>query len=213
MPERAQPPLGSGYRTGCPGTLTEVLQVTTLDFLLGNWSIDRKIADRRHGTLPAFTGEAVVSRLGPGEARYDEWGTFTDGNGYRGRAQRTLLYRTEGASSLRVCFADGRPFHDLELSRGACEVEHGCGADLYRIAFAVSDENTLLERWQVRGPLKDYDAETAWRRAVVRSVPSGHPAGRRVPRSRVVEEEARELASRRFDTVTRSVVHECEVSP
>lgn len=137
----------------------------TLDFLLGSWSIHREITDRRCGTAPMFNGEASVSRLGPDEARYEERGVLTDGIGYRGRVWRVLLYRVGGLSSLTVCFSDGRPFHDLDLGRGSYEVEHRCGADCYRIGFAVPDEDTVLERWQVWGPRKDYGAATVWRRA------------------------------------------------
>lgn len=160
--------------------------MTTLDFLLGRWSIDRLIFDCRSGTSPIFTGEALVSRLGPAEARYDEWGIFTEGDAYRSRAQRSLIYRPE-SSSVRVHFPDGRPFHDLDLTGGAWEVEHGCGADVYRITFLVGDADTLIERWRVRGPRKAYEAETFWRRAMtpaIRSAPGTTLLG-----GRVVDEE------------------------
>jgi hypothetical protein len=63
-----------------------------------------------------------------------------------------------------VAFADGRPFHALDLTDGACAVEHVCGEDRYEGEYRLSDAGTLAVRWRVTGPAKDLEITTTYRR-------------------------------------------------
>jgi hypothetical protein len=63
----------------------------------------------------------------------------------------------------RVAFADGRPFHPLDLDGGP--VEHRCGEDRYAGSYRLRDADTLDVRWRVTGPAKDLEIETTYRRA------------------------------------------------
>lgn len=71
-------------------------------------------------------------------------------------AQRTLRFlpgRTPGTADVR--FADGRPFHDLDLTTGRHVADHPCSADLYRGEFTVRDADRWRTVWRVAGPAKD----------------------------------------------------------
>ncbi len=53
---------------------------------------------------------------------------------------------------------DGRLFYRLDLRSGRCEAVHPCLPDRYEITYLVLSEDVMEERWQVRGPAKDYQA-------------------------------------------------------
>jgi len=138
----------------------------TLDFLLGTWAVDRSIEDHRSGALGSFRGTAVlaaepeVGRPGDRRARYDEAGELSFGT-HAGPASRHLRYAAgPDAAVVRVSFADGRPFVDLDLSGGSWRAVHQCGADRYELTTIVRSRHIVEEHWRVRGPGKSYDAVT-----------------------------------------------------
>jgi hypothetical protein len=63
-----------------------------------------------------------------------------------------------------VAFADGRPFHTLDLTAGGCAVEHRCGGDRYDGAYRLTGPDTLEVDWRVTGPRKDLEIRTTYRR-------------------------------------------------
>ena len=138
----------------------------TLDFLLGTWEVDRSIEDHRSGTRGSFHGTAVLAvdpddgRPADCRARYDETGELTFG-AHAGPASRHLRYAAgPGSAVVRVSFADGRPFVDLDLSGGSWRAVHQCGADRYELTTIVRSRHVVEEHWHVRGPGKSYDAVT-----------------------------------------------------
>jgi hypothetical protein len=150
-----------------PGRIRAVEIFDTLDFLLGHWRLDRSIDDHKSGTRGSFHGTAVVVAVSPGRgpdadgrASYRETGELRLG-GYSGPASRRLEYaaRPDGAGVL-VSFADGRPFIDLDLRDGTSHGVHQCRDDRYELTTTVRSQGVVEERWQVRGPDKDYDAVT-----------------------------------------------------
>ena len=64
-----------------------------------------------------------------------------------------------------VEFEDGRPFHPLDLSGGACAVEHLCGEDRYAGEYVVLGPDALRVAWLVTGPRKRQVIESLYRRA------------------------------------------------
>jgi hypothetical protein len=134
----------------------------TLAFLLGRWSIDRVIHDRRTSSTVNFHGTAEVDPV-PGGASYMELGQVAT-DGHTGPARRRLSFSQRDDGTVRVDFQDGRPFLDLDLSTGHAQATHPCRADTYEMSFQVLGPDELLERWRVTGPEKDYGAETVWRR-------------------------------------------------
>jgi hypothetical protein len=134
----------------------------TLRFLLGDWSIERVIEDHHAASTLRFSGEAVVEPTAAG-ARYLERGRVSSA-AHSGPARRCLEFSERADASVRVDFQDGSPFLDLDLSDGRSSATHPCRADTYEMAFEVLGPNTLLERWRVTGPAKDYTAETVWHR-------------------------------------------------
>ena len=61
-------------------------------------------------------------------------------------------------------FADGRPFHDLDLTSGRHVADHPCSADLYRGEFTVRDADHWRTVWRVGGPAKDLVLRTDYAR-------------------------------------------------
>lgn len=116
-----------------------------LEWLTGEWSVDRDISDGR-GT---FRGGASFTPQDDGTLRWHEAGELTlDGSTLP--AYRTLTIDADG----QVRFDDGRPFHDLVLVDGACDAFHPCGADEYTGRYEVVDDDTLVVTWHVEGPRK-----------------------------------------------------------
>ncbi|EGX59167.1 hypothetical protein SZN_14161 [Streptomyces zinciresistens K42] len=129
-----------------------------LAYLAGNWRVERSVRDLVSGDAGTFTGTTAFGPLedGPGGALlHHERGTFA----WRGAArpaERTLRFLPgAGPGTAQVCFADGRPFHDLDLTRGHHVAGHPCAADLYRGEFTVLDAGRWRTVWRVGGPAKD----------------------------------------------------------
>lgn len=141
----------------------------TLEFLLGRWSVERRLSDLDAGRSGTFDGAAWVEPTSGRQsqdgryARYREAGRLRL-DGYDGAASRGLLYHGQHAGSAFITFADGRPFVECDLRSGAWDSEHVCGDDHYAISFLVCSADELREVWRVRGPAKAYDAETTLRR-------------------------------------------------
>ncbi|HTU84752.1 MAG TPA: DUF6314 family protein [Solirubrobacteraceae bacterium] len=135
----------------------------TLAYLAGTWTLTRAIVDHRSGSSGSFDGVARVHTLGR-RGRYEEQGRLRFG-GYDGSARRALELVVLDARGVAVLFADGRPFFHLDLVTGTCQAVHRCSLDRYELEFGASSPDLLLERWRVRGPEKDYEAQTTWRRS------------------------------------------------
>lgn len=140
--------------------------IDTFAFLLGTWDLDRSIEDRRSGIRGSFSGKATLAEAEPnqgsvlgGRARYDERGELHFGT-HRGPASRLLEYTRLNGAAVMLYFANGRPFVDLDLRRGAWRSIHYCGDDRYEIATIVRSCGVVQENWRVRGPGKDYGAST-----------------------------------------------------
>lgn len=134
----------------------------TLGYLTGRWTLSRAIIDHLTGVNGSFDGEARVRTLRR-RARYEEQGRLRYG-GYDGSARRGLDLIAREGSVVAVLFTDGRPFVELDFSRGSDRAVHQCSRDRYELEFDVRSPDLLLERWRVCGPLKDYEARTTWRR-------------------------------------------------
>lgn len=134
----------------------------TLGYLAGRWALRRSLVDHRTGVTGSFAGDGEVQTLGP-RGRYEERGRLRLGD-HEGSVRRALdLVRSDGAA-IDVRFTDGRPFFELDLSRGVAEAVHHCGRDRYELRFEVNAGDLLLEWWRVTGPHKSYDARTTWQR-------------------------------------------------
>ncbi len=89
--------------------------------------------------------------------RYLETGELRFGT-HTGPATRALRYQGRPDGTVDVRFADGHLFYRLDLRSGRCVAVHQCRADRYEITYLALSENAMEERWQVRGPGKDYQA-------------------------------------------------------
>lgn len=124
-----------------------------LDAFRGNWTLTRRIEDRREGRSGHFSGSACFLPVGEG-LDYREEGILTLG-GAPFRASRRYLW-SEAGGDIEVRFADGRFFHRFRPGARHPAAEHPCGDDLYRVAYDFSRWPHWRAEWRVRGPAKDY---------------------------------------------------------
>ncbi|MFF0835966.1 MULTISPECIES: DUF6314 family protein [unclassified Streptomyces] len=126
-----------------------------LAHLAGRWRVERRVRDLAGGDEGRFTGVTVFSPLDGGGLLHEESGEFT-WRGVARPATRTLRFlpgREPGTADVR--FADGRPFHELDLTSGRYVADHPCAADFYRGEFTVTDADRWRTVWRVGGPAKD----------------------------------------------------------
>ncbi|KOG30055.1 DUF6314 family protein [Streptomyces resistomycificus] len=126
-----------------------------LAYLAGSWRVRRSVRDLASGADGRFAGTTTFGPLDGGGLLHRESGIFT-WQGVSRPAERALRY-LPGSSpgTADVCFADGRPFHDLDLTSGRHVADHPCAADLYRGEFTVRDGDHWRTVWRVGGPAKD----------------------------------------------------------
>ncbi|WP_330461789.1 DUF6314 family protein [Streptomyces sp. NBC_00820] len=126
-----------------------------LAHLAGRWRVTREVRDLAGDDAGRFEGVTDFVPLPDGGLLHEESGTFT-WQGVSRPATRTLRFlpgATPGTADVR--FADGRPFHDLDLTTGHCLAGHPCAADFYRGEFTVRDADHWRTVWRVGGPAKD----------------------------------------------------------
>jgi hypothetical protein len=138
-----------------------------LSYLTGGWRVARVVHDLGDGTEGVFRGATDFTPLSGGGLLHRETGDFT-WHGVTRPAERTLRFLPgPQAGTADVRFADGRPFHSLDLRTGRHIADHPCSADLYRGEFTVTGPDHWRTAWRVGGPAKDlllvtdYTRETA----------------------------------------------------
>ncbi|MFJ5998340.1 DUF6314 family protein [Streptomyces sp. NPDC092370] len=150
-----------------------------LAYLAGRWRVSRSVRDLASGAEGEFTGVTEftdVTEFGPlpedgtgcsaqvtGGLLHHESGTFV-WQGVARPAERTLRFLPGPLGTAHVRFADGRPFHDLDLTSGRHVTGHPCAADIYRGEFTVRDADHWRTVWRVRGPAKDLVLTTGYAR-------------------------------------------------
>ncbi|WP_369168043.1 DUF6314 family protein [Streptomyces sp. R28] len=138
-----------------------------LTYLAGSWRAERSVRDLASGAAGAdgeFSGTTAFGPLEGGGLLHQESGTFV-WQGVPRPAERTLRFLPGAArGTADVRFADGRPFHDLDLTSGRHIADHPCSADLYRGEFTVLDEDHWRTVWRVRGPAKNLVLTTDYAR-------------------------------------------------
>ena len=77
-----------------------------------------------------------------------------------------------------MLYRPGRqPYVDLDLTGGAWDAVHPCGADRYEISTVVRSPDVVQEYWRVQGPEKDYTAVTTLRRVSRQAAATGRGGG------------------------------------
>ncbi|MFG2287275.1 DUF6314 family protein [Streptomyces sp. NPDC048595] len=139
-------------------------------YLAGRWRVERTVQDLRAGVEGAFRGTAEFRPAGAGEPtageellHVEEGRLIWDGTEYP--ASRTLRLRPRSDGTAEIRFADGRPFHDLDLRGGRWTAVHPCSADRYAGTFTTVAADEWLLSWRVTGPAKDQLLRSVYRRA------------------------------------------------
>ena len=143
-----------------PGSSLPIVDLRA--FLAGLWRLERTLQDRRLGHTGNLRGTAEFIADGDG-LLYRENGELTI-EGYTGPTTRAYRYRFPEPHRADVCFEDGQPFHDLDLSRGVWQAEHRCGEDLYRGTFRALGPDAWDAAWRIEGPRKDQTLVGTYRR-------------------------------------------------
>ena len=123
----------------------------------GGWQLSREIV-QSDGGRARFAGEAMW-RPDPEGLRYEERGLLQIPGQPAMQAERRYLWRDD----LTVWFDDGRFFHQVPPEGG--ETGHWCDPDQYDVAYEFGRWPEFTVRWQVRGPRKDYEMRSLYRRA------------------------------------------------
>jgi hypothetical protein len=145
--------------------MTSMKIADTYAFLAGTWELTRRLEGRHGGMDGSFQGRATLEEGVPEGAgsrrrgRYFETGNMVFGAHHAGRATRTLDVVQLTSGAVQLLFVDGRPFIDIDLASGSCRRRHACRDDLYEIENFVRSSHEIEERWRVRGPRTDYDAD------------------------------------------------------
>ncbi|MFJ8200507.1 DUF6314 family protein [Streptomyces sp. NPDC096152] len=135
-----------------------------LAHLAGGWRVERTVRDLAGGAEGRFTGTTVFEPLDGGGLLHRESGVFV-WQGVARPAERTLRFLpADPPGTAQVRFADGRPFHDLDLRSGHHVAHHPCAADRYRGEFTVLDAAHWRTVWRVGGPAKDLVLTTDYAR-------------------------------------------------
>ncbi|MDQ0402775.1 DUF6314 family protein [Streptomyces sp. NPDC000349] len=150
-----------------------------LAYLAGRWHTERTVRDLTNGAEGRFEGTTAFDALPEGGLLSRESGAFT-WQGVTRPAERTLRYAPGSApGTADVRFADGRPFHGLDLASGRHVADHPCAADLYRGEFTVQGPDRWRTVWRVGGPAKDLLLTTDY----LRGTPDARPTAEASPRT------------------------------
>ncbi len=134
------------------------------EYLEGRWKLDRQISDHRRGETGRLVGEARFVADGEGLV-YREEGQLTLGD-HSGPAEQAYRYDFPAVHRAAVHFADGRFFHDLDLSSGSWVCHHDCDPDRYEGEFTVLGADDWRVIWEVKGPRKDLRLDSTYCRTV-----------------------------------------------
>ena len=132
------------------------------DFFAGSWSYLRILDDRRLGTRGSILGHAGFEAA-EAALLYSERGHLSFA-GSETIATRRYRYSFPEGQRAEVFFADGRPFHAMDLSRGEDYFTHDCPPDLYQGHCRLLDASSWQLSWRVTGPRKDLRLKTRYRR-------------------------------------------------
>ncbi|MFI5956295.1 DUF6314 family protein [Cryptosporangium sp. NPDC051539] len=118
--------------------------------LVGEWTLARRVADRRSGGYGRVSGALIVSAEAEGLVLAESGTLLWDGN-------RLPVSRVSRLRSIDgewwMLFEDGRLFH--RWTPGV-PVVHPCGADLYDGIVDVDRDGTRMRTlWDVHGPSKE----------------------------------------------------------
>ena len=131
--------------------------------LQGDWHLTRTIAG-----FGRMTGAARFCAASADTLHYHEAVEVTRDNGNTNQGYRDYVYHLKD-NEIEVSFTDGKPFHRLEFTAGGAwprraTGHHGCAADIYEASYRFKGPNAFSVRWTVKGPRKDYVAQTRYLR-------------------------------------------------
>lgn len=134
-----------------------------MDDFVGRWTLERRIDDHRAGVAGRFVGVADLTPEGVG-LTYAERGHLVLGAGAPLTAERRYRWAAAEGGCIAVAFADGRAFHRFDPAAGTVDAAHWCDPDDYHVSYDFTAWPLWRAVWKVRGPRKDYQMESFYRR-------------------------------------------------
>jgi hypothetical protein len=131
------------------------------DFLTSDWIMTRRIRFRRTANRGFLEGRASVSRDGHRLSLIEQGLLRLDGREAMASQRYALTF---DGPMVRVHFRDGSFFHEFELRTSGYTAIYHCDPDQYVGRYRVLDPDIWSLTWCVRGPRKDYDMRTLYRR-------------------------------------------------
>ncbi len=123
----------------------------------GEWTLERMI-EPAQGPSGRFEGTALWAPEATG-LLYEEQGTLK----LSGQPAMAAHRRYHWHHDLWITFEDGRRFHQVPARGG--ETSHWCDPDTYLATYDFESWPQFSVEWTVRGPRKDYQMTTVYRRA------------------------------------------------
>jgi hypothetical protein len=131
------------------------------EFLAGDWIMTRRIRFRGTATRGLLEGRASVRTDGHHSSLNEQGLLRLDGREAMASQRYALTFR---GAVVQVHFRNGSFFHEFELRRCGYTTIYHCGPDQYVGRYRVVDPDVWSLIWCVRGPRKNYDMRTLYRR-------------------------------------------------
>ena len=143
--------------------MSKVSAADIFNALQGDWQLTRLIAG-----FGRMTGTARFHAASVNSLRYREDVSVVSNDGNVHHAYRDYIYQLND-NEIDVRFADGQPFHRLAFADGQAWPQqatghHDCAADIYDASYRFDGPDAFSVRWTVKGPRKDYVAQTSYTR-------------------------------------------------
>ena len=129
----------------------------------GTWRIVRRINDHRARSTITGEGSAVFSPEGAGLLYTEELQLQFPGQPAIQGSRRYCWAEADG--HVQVVFADGRPFHRIDLDMDVPEDVHHCDPDTYAVTYDLKGWPDWSTVWRVAGPNKNYTMATSFTRS------------------------------------------------
>lgn len=143
--------------------------------LSGNWNFERSIIEGSSTWLARGEATFKVVENETDTLSYHEQGQLERAPNQSIEFYRDYVYRYHGEqAAIAVYFVESgrtdRLFYTLQFQSDntTAQGEHHCNKDIYRTTYELIDENFFEIYYQVKGPQKDYQLRTFFRRVVAK---------------------------------------------
>jgi hypothetical protein len=136
----------------------------TLNDFAGAWRLSRHIEDALAGGTARLEGYCRFTPQDDGLLCTESGTLILPGREGGFTAERRYFWRSD-PDGIAVFFDDGRFFHRFDPNAASPAADHDCAPDAYAVRYDFSDWPLWTAEWRVKGPRKDYQSRSTYRRA------------------------------------------------